>query len=71
MRKGGASVAIKIGHESYETPKMVGRHFNEKDELVSRISRQSIDILKENFRGEMTVDDWNLVRKLKTVFQIQ
>lgn len=29
---------------------MYGRHFTHVDELVSRISRRSIDLLKENFR---------------------
>jgi translation initiation factor 5B len=71
VRKGGPSVAIKIGHASHETPKLVGRHFQEKDDLVSILTRQSIDVLKSSFRDEMTIDDWNLVRKLKPVFDIQ
>jgi len=29
---------------------MFGRHFEMEDELVSKISRRSIDILKANFR---------------------
>lgn len=42
----GGGVAVKIEHAVYETPKMVGRHFDENDELLSLISRQSIDVLK-------------------------
>jgi translation initiation factor 5B len=42
----GGGVAVKIEHAVYETPKMAGRHFNENDELLSMISRQSIDVLK-------------------------
>jgi hypothetical protein len=42
----GGGVAVKIEHAVYETAKMVGRHFDENDELLSMISRQSIDVLK-------------------------
>ncbi len=41
-----------------------------QDELVSRISRKSIDLLKEHFRDDMTKDDWRLVVKLKAMFDI-
>jgi translation initiation factor 5B len=37
---------------------------------VSKLTRKSIDLLKENFRDEMTRPDWQLVIKLKKVFQI-
>ena len=42
----GGGVAVKIEHAVYQSAKMFGRHFDEKDELYSRISRQSIDVLK-------------------------
>jgi len=71
VRKGGPSVAIKIECASYETPKMVGRHFQEQDQLVSRITRQSIDVLKENFRNEVSKEDWALIVKLKSLFHIK
>jgi translation initiation factor 5B len=71
VRRGGPSVAIKIEHASYEPARMAGRHFFEKDELVSKISRVSIDILKENFRADLTKEDWGLIVKLKKVFNIQ
>lgn len=32
------------------------------------ISKQSIEALKENFRDDMSKDDWKLVIKLKKVF---
>jgi len=40
VRKGQASggVAVKIECPSYETPKMIGRHFVEQDELYSKVS---------------------------------
>jgi translation initiation factor 5B len=39
-------VAVKIEHAVYQSAKMFGRHFDDKDELLSYISRQSIDVLK-------------------------
>jgi translation initiation factor 5B len=39
-------VAIKIEHAVYQSAKMFGRHFDDKDELLSHITRQSIDVLK-------------------------
>uniref|UniRef100_M1A3M1 Eukaryotic translation initiation factor 5B n=1 Tax=Solanum tuberosum TaxID=4113 RepID=M1A3M1_SOLTU len=49
--KKGQRVAIKIvGSNPEEQQKMFGRHFEMEDELVSKISRRSIDILKANFR---------------------
>lgn len=42
----GAGVAVKIEHAVYESAKMFGRHFDDKDEIISQITRQSIDVLK-------------------------
>ncbi len=42
----GAGVAVKIEHAAYQSSKMFGRHFDDKDELYSHITRQSIDVLK-------------------------
>lgn len=42
----GGGVAVKIEHAVYESGKMFGRHFDEKNELFSHITRQSIDVLK-------------------------
>jgi hypothetical protein len=42
----GGGVAVKIEHAVYQSARMFGRHFDEKDEVYSRISRQSIDVLK-------------------------
>jgi hypothetical protein len=41
-----------------------------QDELVSRISRKSIDLLKEHFKDDMGREDWRLVVRLKKVFGI-
>jgi translation initiation factor 5B len=65
--KKGSSVAVRIDNEGSV---MYGRHFDHKSKLVSRLSRASIDALKENFREDLTKEDWQLVIKLKKVFDI-
>ena len=50
---------------------MFKRHFDLEDQLVSKLSRHSIDMLKEHYRDEMLKDDWNLVRALKETFDIE
>mmetsp|Transcript_12421 Transcript_12421/g.45287 ORF Transcript_12421/g.45287 Transcript_12421/m.45287 type:complete len:553 (+) Transcript_12421:366-2024(+) len=68
----GDSVAMKIqSTTAAESARLYGRHFDHKDELVSHISRHSIDLLKENYRNDLTKDEWLLVVKLKKVFDIQ
>uniref|UniRef100_A0A7S0SPN1 Eukaryotic translation initiation factor 5B n=1 Tax=Mantoniella antarctica TaxID=81844 RepID=A0A7S0SPN1_9CHLO len=67
----GQSVAMKIqAVSSQESSRLYGRHFDHKDELVSRITRESIDMLKENFRDELGKEDWRLVVELKKKFEI-
>ncbi|CAK8573394.1 unnamed protein product [Lathyrus sativus] len=70
--KKGQKVAIKIvGSNSEEQQKMFGRHFEIDDELVSHISRRSIDVLKSDYRDELSNEEWKLVVKLKSLFRIQ
>ncbi|KAE8037969.1 hypothetical protein FH972_010518 [Carpinus fangiana] len=72
IAKKGQKVAIKIvGSNSEEQQKMFGRHFEVEDELVSHISRKSIDVLKANYRDDLSIEEWKLVAKLKTLFKIQ
>lgn len=66
----GESVCVSIANVSGDAPRMLGRHFQDKDELVSRISRESIDVLKEHFRDEMQTDDWTLIVALKKLLEI-
>ncbi|KAJ2918206.1 hypothetical protein MD484_g2161, partial [Candolleomyces efflorescens] len=61
----GGGVAVKIEHAVYQSAKMFGRHFDDKDEILSHISRQSIDVLKTNFRHEASNEDWLLIKALK------
>ncbi|KAI1386155.1 uncharacterized protein F4822DRAFT_409103 [Hypoxylon trugodes] len=67
-KKGQPSVAIKVemgGHQP-----TYGRQLEEKDALYSLISRASIDTLKEFYRKEVTNDEWQLIIKLKPLFDI-
>ncbi|KAF7280506.1 eukaryotic translation initiation factor 5B [Rhynchophorus ferrugineus] len=66
----GMEVCIKIEPIPGESPKMFGRHFDETDMLVSKISRQSIDACKDYFRDDLLKSDWQLMVELKKLFQI-
>ncbi|KAK2603783.1 eukaryotic translation initiation factor 5B [Conoideocrella luteorostrata] len=67
-KKGQPSVAVKIemgGHQP-----MYGRQLEEADSLYSLISRASIDCLKEFYRKDVSNDEWQLIIKLKPLFDI-
>lgn len=66
----GQEVCIKIENVPGETPKLFGRHFDETDFLVSKISRQSIDACKNYFRDDLLKSDWQLMVELKKTFEI-
>ncbi|KAJ1613039.1 Fun12p GTPase and translation initiation factor IF2 [Cryptosporidium canis] len=68
--KKGQEVAIKIQPFASDTNITYGRHFDYHDKLVSRITRDSIDILKQHFRDDLSKDDWKLVIQLKKTFGI-
>lgn len=67
----------------YQSAKMFGRHFDDKDEVLSHITRQSIDVLKvgsltlrfvlsdvspkTNFKADVSNEEWLLIRALKPV----
>ncbi|KAG9317065.1 hypothetical protein JVU11DRAFT_1252 [Chiua virens] len=61
----GGGVAVKIEHAVYQSAKMFGRHFDEKDDLLSHITRQSIDVLKSSFKADVSNEEWHLIRQLK------
>merc|ERR1719341_380330 len=68
--KKGDEVCVKIESPGGDAPKMFGRHFDETDMLMSRISRESIDACKDYFRDELTKSDWGLMVELKKIFEI-
>ena len=60
-------MAVKI--EGPSQP-LYGRQLEEKDTLYSLISRQSIDTLKEFYRADVSNDEWQLIKKMKPLFDI-
>lgn len=60
-------MAVKI--EGPNQP-LYGRQIEEKDTIYSLISRKSIDTLKEFYRDEVSREEWQLLVKLKPLFDI-
>lgn len=65
--KQGDEAAISIVAQDGQQKYLFGRHFTEKDELVSRISRASLDALKEHF-AELCKTHFSLLKRLKVAF---
>ncbi|KAL3619260.1 hypothetical protein CASFOL_036830 [Castilleja foliolosa] len=69
--KKGQKVAIKIiGSNPDDKQKMFGRHMEMEDELVSKITRNSLDALEENYADELSRDTKRLLMKLGKLFRI-
>ena len=49
---------------------MYGRQLEEGDALYSQISRASINTLKEFYRKDVSNDEWQLIIKLKPLFDV-
>lgn len=74
LRKGeaNAGVAVRLDSTGLTNMPTWGRHIDEKDNIYSLISRKSIDVLKDPaFREQVPREDWLLIKKLKTVFDIK
>lgn len=67
-KKAQPSVAVKI--EMGGNQPTYGRHLEQEDTLYSLISRQSIDTLKEFYRKDVSTEEWQLIVKLKPLFDI-
>lgn len=65
--KRGQSGAVKVDIPNNVT---FGRHFTAQSLLYSRMTRESINALKENFKEELSKEEWQLVIKLKRMFAI-
>mmetsp|Transcript_14002 Transcript_14002/g.27530 ORF Transcript_14002/g.27530 Transcript_14002/m.27530 type:complete len:868 (-) Transcript_14002:256-2859(-) len=68
--KKGEQVCIKIDQMRGNQIIQLGRHFDVSHKLYSKLTRESIKLLKENFKEDLQMDDWKLVVKLKKVFGI-
>jgi len=66
----GQEVCLKIEQSGGDQKIMYGRHFDHTSLVMSKITRESIDLLKTNFKDDLKPDDWRLVIKLKKIFGI-
>ncbi|KAL0221919.1 hypothetical protein RCL1_001773 [Eukaryota sp. TZLM3-RCL] len=66
----GVELAVRIQPFPGQPIKSCGKHFYDTDELCSRITRDSIDALKTNFREELTPEVVTLVQQLKKCLDI-
>ncbi|WFC98664.1 eukaryotic translation initiation factor 5B [Malassezia yamatoensis] len=66
----GAGVAVRIEPGLNDAPKMFGRHLDEKDDIYSLISRNSIDALKAHFWDGVSTEEKRLIKNLKTLLDI-
>lgn len=70
--KKGEQISVKIEKTKEETSSTIifNRHFDASHQIVSKLTRESIDLLKEHCKDQLTDDDWRTVIKLKKVFDI-
>jgi len=66
----GDELAVKIEMDKGGPNVIVGRQFEATNQLVSKLSRESIDQLKTNFKEDLNEDDWRTVIKLKKLLEI-
>lgn len=68
VRPKDGSVAVRIGGQQHV---QFGRQFDETNQICSWQNRRSIDALKEYYRDELSMEDWKLVKALKTKYKIE
>jgi len=66
--KKGESVCIRI--EQAESTVTFGRQFDHNDKLYSKITRESLNAIKEHYKDIITKEEINLLKQLKGVFDI-
>ncbi|CEF64613.1 Eukaryotic translation initiation factor 5B [Strongyloides ratti] len=70
IAKQGDEVCIKIENTTGDAPKLYGRHFTHEDTLISKITRETIDVCKAYYREDLTKSDWQLIVQLKKILDI-
>jgi translation initiation factor 5B len=61
----GTEVSIQITGSESDTPLTFGRQFGPQHQLMSRLTRESIDALKQHYRQDVCASDWQLVVRIK------
>ncbi|OMO52013.1 hypothetical protein CCACVL1_29432 [Corchorus capsularis] len=65
--KKGQNVVIRITGSNHDEQHMEhGIDFEDEDELVSNIPRNSIDLLETYFKDDLNKEEWKLVQELKS-----
>ena len=64
------NVAIRIEQKRNMKEYTLGRHWSHESLFMSKLNRESIDLLKEHFRDDVPKDDWKLVVKIKKLLGI-
>jgi len=68
--KKGDEISIKIETDETKKTMIYGRQFDHTNQLVSILTRSSIDILKAHFKNDLSESDWRLVIKIKKLLNI-
>jgi translation initiation factor 5B len=66
----GEKAAIKLEIDPSGQHVIYKRHFDETDELVSRITRDSIDVLKRHFKDALSKKEWLALVKIKKILGV-
>ncbi|KAJ2849683.1 eukaryotic translation initiation factor 5B [Coemansia brasiliensis] len=66
-----AGFTVRIDQPNSSNLKTYGRHFDETDLIYSRITRASIDVLKESFRDELNKETRATLVKIKKVLNVE
>ena len=64
------NIAIRIEQRRNAKEYTLGRHWSHESWFLSKINRESIDLLKEHFRDDLPKEDWKLIVKLKKVLNV-
>lgn len=67
--KQGQEVAICLKDPASYYP-TADTDFKPKDHLISKLNRNSIDLLKDHFREDLTPEDWKLIISIKKTLNI-
>ena len=64
------NVAIRIEQKRNMKEYTLGRHWSHESLFMSKLNRESIDLLKEHFRDDVPKDDLKLVVTIKKLLGI-